>query len=455
MNGPLRKQVSLNLNVRGMHQSATLAIKDRCRELRRAGRRVYDLGLGQSPFPVPGRVVEALRLAASEKDYLPVRGLPALREAVADFHRRLDGIERDPDDVIVGPGSKELMFLLQIAYYGEIILPTPCWVSYLPQARIIGRRISLVHTSYESEWKVTAAQLRHSFEMVGDHSRPRLLVLNYPSNPTGATYSDDELCAIADVAREFEIVVLSDEIYAQLHFTGGHRSIAHHYPEGTIVSSGLSKWCGAGGWRLGTFTFPPDLRWLRDAMTAVASETFTSVSAPVQYAAVHAFRCGAEIEHYLWQVRRILRALASRCHSILHDAGMRIVAPEGAFYLFPDFAPFSDRLAGRSVVDGVSLGARLLEDTGAAALPGGSFGRGRGDLTMRLSLVDFDGAAALAAAEAVPLSEPLPDGLIERHCESVIEGVARIAEWAAGTPTRASVPLASTARLQSPSADAS
>ena len=99
------KPVSLNLNVRGMGQSATLAIKDKCRELRRLGRSVYDFGLGQSPFPVPPSVVEALRLAAPEKDYLPVKGLPTLREAVADYHLRKDQIEFHPDDVSVGPGS--------------------------------------------------------------------------------------------------------------------------------------------------------------------------------------------------------------------------------------------------------------------------------------------------------------------------------------------------------------
>lgn len=434
----LRKQVSLNLNVRGMGTSATLGIKDRVRALRREGRHVYDLGLGQSPFPVPEPVVEALRLAAPEKDYLPVRGLPALREAVADFHRRKDRIDREPDDVIVGPGSKELMFLLQIAYYGEIILPTPCWVSYLPQARIIGRRISLIHTTHETGWKLTAEQFHHALKAVSDDSRPRLLILNYPGNPTGGTYNELELRAIADVAREYEVVVLSDEIYAQLHFSGGHTSIAHFYPEGTIQSSGLSKWCGAGGWRLGTFTFPPDLRWLRDAMTAVASETYTAVSAPIQYAAIQAFRCGPEIERYLAHARRILAALAARCADSLRGSGARLIAADGAFYLFPDFSPHSDALASREVVDGWSLCERALTDVGAAALPGASFGRSRAELTARLALVDFDGAAALAASESIPLDQPLPDDFLHHHCRNVVEGVDRLAEWAA-TPRHASV----------------
>ncbi len=366
------KRVSLNLNVRGMGQSATLAIKDRCRELRRDGRRVFDLGLGQSPFPIPGSIVEALRLAATEKDYLPVMGLPALREAVAEFHRRKDQLESDPDLVLIGPGSKELMFLVMLSFYGEIILPTPCWVSYLPQARILGRRISMIHTTYESSWKLTAERLNDSLRLVQDDLRPRLLVLNYPGNPTGGTYTDDELKAIAEVARRYEIIVLSDEIYGQLRFDGNHVSIARFYPEGTIVSAGLSKWCAAGGWRLGTFTFPSELEWLLDAMAACASETYTSVSTPIQYAAVQAFRGNVEIERYLWQARRILRTLGGRCATILVDAGIAVRPPVGACYLFPDFTPLADRLAARGdrVSGGVLSGVVVREAQAAASSRG-------------------------------------------------------------------------------------
>lgn len=423
------RPVSLNLNVRGMGQSATLAIKEKCRELRGQGRHVFDFGLGQSPFPVPTSVVEALRLAAPEKDYLPVQGLPALREAVADFHRRTDGIEAHPDHVLVGPGSKELMFLVQLVFYGEVILVPPCWVTYWPQARILGRRLSRIHATWESNWKTSAEQLQEALERVGDDQRPRLLVLNYPSNPTGDSYSADELREIAEVARRFEIIVLSDEIYGQLHFTGGHVSIARYYPEGTIVSAGLSKWCGAGGWRLGTFTFPRDLAWLAKAMAAVASETYTSVSAPIQYAAIRAFQGGPEIERYLAHARRILRALGEYCARTLADAGIRVRAPVGAFYLFPDFSPLAERLAARGVTDGKSLCDQLLDEIGVAILPGSAFGRSRGELTARLSYVDFDGAAASGASEKVPLDASLPEDFLPLYSPNVVAGVDRLAAW--------------------------
>jgi aspartate aminotransferase len=266
-------------------------------------------------------------------------------------------------------------------------------------------------------------------ELAHDDFRPRLLVLNYPSNPSGQTYTADELAEIADVARRFQIIVLSDEIYGQLHHQGGHVSIARFYPEGTIISSGLSKWCGAGGWRLGTFCFPPQLFWLRDAMAAVASETYTSVSAPIQHAAVRAFQGGVDIERYLWHARRILALLGRRCAGILGNAGLIVDAPEGAFYLFLDFSPLREQLAERGISDGPTLCGQLLTEAGVAILPGASFARTEEELTARLAYVDFDGAAALAASENVPLDEELGNGFLERWCERALQGVERIVQW--------------------------
>ncbi len=424
--------VSLNINVRGLGLSATLAISEKCRELRAAGREVFNFGLGQSPFPVPEPVVEQLRRNAHQKDYLPVQGLPALREAVVEYHRKLDLIDVHPDSILVGPGSKELMFLLQLIFYGEILIATPCWVSYLPQAMIIGRRVSRLHTTYEQGWKITPETLLESIERVRDDSRPRILVLNYPDNPTGVTYTADELKALAEAARRYRVIVLSDEIYGQLHHKGEHVSIAQYYPEGTIVSSGLSKWCGAGGWRLGTFMFPPALRWLQDALAAAASETFTSVSAPIQYAAIEAFKLGPEIEEYLTHARRVLAALGARCHSILREAGIRVHAPEGGFYLFIDFTPLRAPLAARGITTCAQLCDSLLRDVGVACLPGAAFVRSRGELTARLSYIDFDGAAALEASRKLPLDKPLDDAFLDRCCDRAVRGAKAIAAWTRG-----------------------
>ncbi len=426
----LMPSVQLNLNVRGMASSATISIQQRCSELLRSGREVFRLGLGQSPFPVPEPVVAALRENAHQKDYLPVRGLDALREAVASYYRTTQGLPATADDVLVGPGSKELMFLLQLVYYGDLVVPSPAWVSYIPQANIIGRRVFQVQTRREAGWKLTPSRLSRVCKI--DPDRPRIVVITYPSNPTGLTYSRSELEEMATIARRHRVILLSDEIYGELDFTGGHTSIAQFYPEGTIVSGGLSKWCGAGGWRLGSFVFPPSLRWLLDAMAAVASETYTSTSAPIQFAAVRAYEGGEEIELYLTRCRRILEALGAWIAKKLSEAGVDVAVPQGAFYLFPDFSPLAPALHDRGLTTSPKLCRGLLDETGVAVLAGTHFGRPPEELTARLAYVDFDGGAALDAVASLPESEPVPEKFLGEHAGRVVDAVERLCGWLRG-----------------------
>jgi aspartate aminotransferase len=421
---------SIDLRVRALGQSATLAIHARCRALAAEGKRVYRMGLGQSPFPVPNVVVEHLVENAHQKDYLPVEGLPELRQAVAAYHRRTQQLDRSADGVLVGPGSKELMFILQLVFYGDLVIPTPSWVSYAPQAHILGRRVCWVSTSAEEGWRLSPERLESLCRR--DPDRPRLVILNYPNNPTGGSYAAERLRQLASVARRYRVLLLSDEIYGELHHTGKHVSVARFYPEGTIVSGGLSKWCGAGGWRLGTFLFPPQLAWLRERMAVVASETYSSAAAPIQHAAVRAFQGGPSIERYLRQSRRILRALTRHVAHVLRDEGAQVSAPEGAFYLFPDLSPLRERLATRGIHTSAQLCERLLEDTGVAALPGSDFGRPAEELTLRIATVDFDGARALAEAERHPPDRPLGKPFLQDCCGPVVEAADRMAAWMFG-----------------------
>ncbi len=417
----------INLNVRGLKQSATLAINELSAKLAHEGKTIYKLGLGQSPFPVPQPVVDELKVNAYQKDYLPVRGLRELRDAVADFNRRRQGIDCTGQDVLIGPGSKELMFLLQLVYYGDLVIPTPSWVSYAPQAQIIGRKINWAQTTPENDWRLMPEELDKICS--DDPSRPRIVILNYPSNPTGDTYTSDELKQIAKIARKYKIILLSDEIYGELHHRGQHVSVARYYPEGTVISSGLSKWCGAGGWRLGTFTFPANLRWLLDAMAVVASETYTSTSAPIQYASIRAFSGGMEIENYLTSSRTVLRYLGKYIYMRLKQAGATLSPPTGGFYLFPDFSPLKERLAERGIHDSPTLCKTLLEQTGVATLPGNEFGRPATEMTLRLAYVDFDGAQALCAFDGLQDGKEIKTEFLEMYCPNVINGINQLCDW--------------------------
>lgn len=416
---PRSPEVFLNLNVRGMGQSATLGINERSRALREAGRRVFRLGLGQSPFPVPEHVRESLARNAHQKDYLPVKGLPALREAVVDWVQRTEGLKYSPEYVLVGPGTKELMFLLQLVYYGDLVIPSPSWVSYAPQARIIGRPIQWLNTRPESGLGVEPDALEDLCRQ--DPDRPRLLIINTPGNPTGTSYSAEQLERLAEVLRRYRVLALSDEIYSGTHFEDAHVSLARFYPEGTVISNGLSKWCGAGGWRLGFFVFPSSLAWLADAMAAVASETFTSTSAPLQHAAIAAFEDRPEMFAYLHHTRRVLAGLSSWTHQRLITAGARLTRPTGGFYLFPRF---SAELDG----DCEGVWRRMLEETGVAVLAGSHFGRPAAELSARIAVVDFDGAGALGAAQA-DAAQPIDEAFLQHHCEPVVTATSLLLDW--------------------------
>jgi aspartate aminotransferase len=302
-------------------------------------------------------------------------------------------------------------------------------VSYAPQASIIGRRVHWLPTHRHNHWKLSADSLDALCQ--SDPGRPRLVILNYPANPHGYTFTDDELQEIAEVARRHRLILLSDEIYGRTRYDGQHRSIARYYPEGTIISDGLSKWCGAGGWRLGAFAFPPNLSWLRDAMATVASETYTSVAAPIQHAAVSAFQGGADIDDYLFQSRRILKGLAAYQVAAYQRAGLDLAMPDGAFYLFPDFSPLAERLHQRGIHDSAALCEALLEDTGVATLPGDAFGRPAGELTLRQAFVDFDGQAALDGAAKVTAEASLGDDFLRQYCGNCTTAMDRIVDWLA------------------------
>ena len=287
-----------------------------------------------------------------------------------------------------------------------------------------GRHVRWVSTTAAAHWKLQAEDLEELCR--SDPGRPRIVILNDPNNPTGQTYEADELRALADVAQRYRVVMLSDKIYGEIHHEGRHVSMAEFYPEGTIISTGLSKWCGAGGWRLGTFTFPSHLSWLLDAMAVVASETYTATSAPIQFAAVIAFTGRPFIDRYLVLSRRVLRALGRHCAKMLTEAGLEVAPPAGAFYLFPSFRPYRKQLRDRGIRSSLDLSHQLLEQTGVATIPGASFGRPPTELTLRMAYVDFNGGAALHAAEQVDG----PDEVFVRHyCPRVTDAMDRVTAW--------------------------
>ncbi len=190
--------------------SSTLAINQLVLKLRSNGGRVLHMGFGEAPFPVHPRLAEALRRHSAQKSYLAVAGLPALRDAVAQHYARLSGVDADTFDVIVGPGSKPLLFALQMSIPGDVLLPVPSWVSYEPQCALLQQNTIPVNMEQGTAGlSIDADELRSAISRARAAGlAPTKLLLNYPSNPTGLTVTDDALTSIAKVCREEKIILI-------------------------------------------------------------------------------------------------------------------------------------------------------------------------------------------------------------------------------------------------------
>lgn len=374
---------------RALAPSPTLEINEAIAARRAAGRDVLHLGFGEASFPLPPKLREALAASATRTSYEPVVGIPALRAAIAGYLGRTRGLEVSAEQVIVAPGSKPLLYALMQVLAGDVLAPAPSWVSYAPQARLAGRRVLVVETDPEDAHRLTPRALDAALAR-GRHGGgdPRILIVNSPSNPTGGMFAREDVEALADWARRHGVTILSDEIYAELaHGWRPHISPAMFYPEGTIVTGGLSKTYSAGGWRLGYAVIPKGDagRMLLSAVRALGSEIWSSASAPIQAAAVVAFSPDAELEAYVRRSARLHGYTTGRLRQSLVDLGIHCPRPAGAFYLYPDFAPFKEALAARGVTTSAALARYLLDEYDLAALPGTAFGDRPEMLRLRLA----------------------------------------------------------------------
>jgi len=393
--------------------SATLAINEESNRLKKSGKKIYKFGFGQSPFPVPESVVLALKNNADKHTYLPMQGLEELRLAIANNLNKNNNNNFNKEDIVIGPGTKELMLLTQIIFKGDVLLPAPSWVSYQPQAFIAQNKVHWIQTTSNSNWFPTADQLEKKAKSIS--SEKLLFFINSPNNPSGTVCNN--LKEIAEVAKKYNMIILSDEIYSQLSFNSEYKSISNFYPEGTIVSNGLSKWCGAGGWRLGFFAIPQQLENFKNSLKILCSESFTSVSAPIQYAAVEAYN--GDHSKYLNNVKKILSFTANYVYENLKSNIINISKPEGGFYLFPEFNNAKFSSSSEMCKD-------ILNKTGVALLPGSDFGLDSTKMIARLSYTDFNGANFLKNTLG---SKKLDTANLKKNAPNIVSGVAALKDW--------------------------
>ncbi len=354
--------------------SATLAAGAKARQLKADGIHVYDFSLGEPDFKTPEHICRAAIQAMEEghTHYTAASGIAELRAAVARGYQKAFGLPYTADNVIISNGAKHSLHNALAATVGpgdEVVIPTPYWVSYSDLVQMTGAKYVLVETTMEAGFKMTPAQLKAALT-----PRTRLLMLNSPSNPTGAVYSRKELEALADVVLEADLAVLSDEIYEHLLYGNAKAtcfaSLRPELAERTITVTGASKSYAMTGWRMGWALGPVHVI---KAMGNVQSQQTSCPSSIGQYAALAALEGSQEC------VAEMLREFAARrdlvCARLAKMPGVQILPPDGAFYAFFRVKDhFGKKLAGRSVTDSASFCQVALESAHVNLVPGSAFG---------------------------------------------------------------------------------
>ena len=242
-----------------------------------------------------------------------------------------------------------------------------------------------------------------------------ILILNSPNNPSGAVCKN--LIELARVAKKYKIMVLSDEIYTDLTFSNEYESISKFYPELTFITGGLSKWCGAGGWRLGYFIIPDNLNEIKNMINVLASETFSAVSAPIQYAAINAYE--NDYSNYISKSKNILSSVGNFVYENLRSNEVLINKPEGGFYLMPEFL-------NKKFNSSSEMCDNILKETGVALLTGSDFGFDKKKMLARLSFTDFDGQEFM---DNIDDNFKIDNDHIKKFAPKIIDGVDLLKKW--------------------------
>jgi len=354
--------------------SATLAAAAKAKQMKAEGVKVFDFSLGEPDYNTPEHIVEAAfkAMKAGHTHYTPASGIPELRAAVARSYQKQYGIRFAAEQVLISNGAKHSIHNVLAATVGpgdEVIVPTPYWVSYSDLVEMTGARPVLVHTTMESGFKMTPAQLRAALT-----TNSRLLMLNSPCNPTGTVYTSQELEALADIVLESGLTVLSDEIYERLVYGDAKATcfatLRPHLADRTITVSGASKTYAMTGWRIGWTLGPVHLI---KAMGNVQSQESGCPGSISQYAALAALESDQDCVEKMRREFEARRDLV--CKRLAAMPGIRCPIPGGAFYsLFNVQSLFGKTLGGKRVTDSASFCQAALESAHVNLVPGSAFG---------------------------------------------------------------------------------
>ena len=358
--------------------SATIAVSQKARELKAAGRDVIGLGAGEPDFDTPDNIKEAAMdaIKRGETKYTPVAGIPPLREAIAKKFKRENGLDYDPSQVIVGTGGKQILFNALMATLNEgdeVIIPAPFWVSYPEMVAICGGTSVPIATSIESKFKLSSEALEAAIT-----PKTKWLIFNSPSNPSGGAYSHDELKALTDVLlRHPHVWVLTDDMYEHLVYDDFKfvtpAEVEPKLYDRTLTMNGVSKAYAMTGWRIGYAAGPIELI---KAMDMIQGQQTSGACSIAQWAAVEALNGPQD---FIETNKTLFKGRRDLVVSMLNQAtGIECPSPEGAFYVYPSCAALIGKTApsGKVIETDADFVTELLEAEGVAVVHGSAFGQG-------------------------------------------------------------------------------
>jgi aspartate aminotransferase len=341
-------------------------------ELKAQGVDVINLSVGEPDFNTPDHIKEAAKAAVDNNFsfYTPVPGYMSLRQAICDKLKNENGLNFTPAQVVVGNGAKQALCnaILTIVNPGdEVVIPTPAWVSYVEMVKLAEGVTVTVPAGIENDFKVTPEQLRAAIT-----DKTRLVLICSPSNPTGSVYSRDELQALVDVLADYpEVIVMADEIYEHINFTGSFTSLAS-FPaiaDRTVVINGVSKAYAMTGWRIGYCAAP---LWLAKGISKLQSQYTSGASSIAQKAAEAAYTGSQDCIEQMRQAFERRRDLVVKLASAI--PGLKVNRPDGAFYLFPEVTSYYGTHYGdRQINNSGDLAMYLLEEAHVATVDGAAF----------------------------------------------------------------------------------
>jgi len=367
------KNIHLSKMASSLAESETIAMTRKSNELRKQGKDVISMSLGEPDFPTPDHIKEAAKRAIDDNysHYAPVPGYPELRQAIAEKFRKENDLEYNVENIMVSNGAKHTLSNILMALLNpgdEVILPAPYWVSYREMVKIAGGVYKVIQTGIDNEFKITPEQLELAIT-----DKTKVIIINSPSNPSGSVYSEQELKALAEVIKKHPgLFVISDEVYEHIIYEGEHFSLAQigDIKEQVIVVNSVSKSYAMTGWRIGYMAAP---EWLVKACSNLQGQVTSGANSVAQMAALAAITGPQEETFRMRDIFKRRRDLIVKSFESLN--GVKVLKPRGSFYLFPDVSGlWGKQFNGRKIMDSNDLSWYLLEEALVATVPGSAFG---------------------------------------------------------------------------------